>query len=68
MGRKGEYVLGFPLNLDEDGEHEFKSVVHAIDPASAISKHARRYVNAFLNTNGGVCKTYTLSKRVIPVV
>lgn len=57
MGRK-EYILGFPLSVDEDGEHEFKSVVHALDLASAISKHARRYVNAFLNTNGGVCTSY----------
>lgn len=35
-------------------EHEFKSVANAQDVPLAIGKHCRRYVNAFLNTVGGV--------------
>jgi predicted HTH transcriptional regulator len=41
------------INVDEDQEHEFKGVQVTKQPVEQISDYAEKYINAFLNTNGG---------------
>jgi len=49
------YKRGAVLNLEEDREHEFKSLQKSKDPVKTIlDYYVEEYVNAFLNTNGGV--------------
>jgi hypothetical protein len=49
------YVLGHRMPFDEDQQHEFKALHQHIDrPARRIVEYAARYINAFLNTVGGM--------------
>lgn len=42
------------IELEEDREHEFKSLKNAKDPIRTITEYyVEKYINAFLNTNGG---------------
>lgn len=42
------------IKLEEDREHEFKSLQNTRDPVKTIIEYyVEKYVNAFLNTNGG---------------
>eukprot|EP01114_Cavostelium_apophysatum_P017618 TRINITY_DN5286_c0_g1_i1.p1 TRINITY_DN5286_c0_g1~~TRINITY_DN5286_c0_g1_i1.p1 ORF type:complete len:679 (-),score=119.66 TRINITY_DN5286_c0_g1_i1:38-2074(-) len=50
---KEEFKGGSTLQFDEDQEHEFKSVTTIPDPAEAVTQYCMKYINAFLNTNGG---------------
>eukprot|EP01122_Echinamoeba_exundans_P011805 TRINITY_DN4818_c0_g1_i1.p1 TRINITY_DN4818_c0_g1~~TRINITY_DN4818_c0_g1_i1.p1 ORF type:complete len:1288 (+),score=282.63 TRINITY_DN4818_c0_g1_i1:108-3971(+) len=47
------YVLGDSIAVEEDREHEFKAVQQTKNPLQAISEHCKKYINAFLNTDGG---------------
>eukprot|EP00727_Mastigamoeba_balamuthi_P001914 m51a1_g1172 putative nb-arc domain containing protein (661) ;mRNA; r:375694-377922 len=51
--RSDHYVRGSLLEVEEDSQHEFKSCVNAQDPTQKIVTLTVKYVNAFLNTNGG---------------
>ncbi len=47
-------ISGEIMRFEEDREHEFKSVQNSRDPVRTICEHyVEKYVNAFLNTNGG---------------
>lgn len=49
------YILYSTVAFDETREHEAKGLKHAQNPVKAIvDKYIDEYVNAFLNTNGGV--------------
>lgn len=49
-----EYNLKDIIQFEEDREHEFKSLQKARDPVKTILEfYIEKYVNAFLNTNGG---------------
>jgi len=49
------YTLNQRIQVEEDREHEFKSLAKARDPVRTISEYyIEKYINAFLNTNGGV--------------
>lgn len=49
------YRLQETVEVEEDREHEFKSLQKAKDPVKTIAEYyAEKYINAFLNTNGGV--------------
>jgi len=49
------YKKGEVLSLEEDREHEFKSLRKSKDPVKTIlDYYVEEYVNAFFNTNGGV--------------
>jgi hypothetical protein len=62
MGRRKSYTFGAHIGIDEDKEHEFKSVAHAVDVPTAITKHCKKYINAFLNTSGGVCTVFSKNR------
>jgi hypothetical protein len=47
------YILGDSIAVEEDREHEFKAVQQTKNPMQAISEHCKKYINAFLNTDGG---------------
>lgn len=49
------YRFNQTLTLEEDREHEFKGLQRSKDPVKTISDYyVAEYVNAFLNTNGGI--------------
>jgi len=49
------YQLGQRLVVEEDREHEFKSLSKSTNPVRTIAEYyIEKYVNAFLNTRGGV--------------
>lgn len=47
------YILGDSIAVEEDREHEFKAVQQTKTPLQSISDHCKKYINAFLNTDGG---------------
>ncbi len=48
------YSLKDIIQFEEDREHEFKSLQKAKDPVKTILEfYIEKYINAFLNTNGG---------------
>ncbi|KAL6043429.1 NB-ARC domain-containing protein [Balamuthia mandrillaris] len=49
------YKVGEKVPFDEDREHEFKQLHQVDKPVKRIAEYAGKYINAFLNTNGGVC-------------
>jgi hypothetical protein len=49
------YLLNEVVSFDENREHETKGLQNAQNPVKAIvDKHVEEYVNAFLNTDGGI--------------
>jgi len=49
------YTLGYRMPFDEDQQHEFKALHQHVDkPSRRIVEYAARYINAFLNTVGGM--------------
>ena len=52
--RRDQYVMFERLPFDEDQTHEFKALhMHIDKPVRRVIDYAAKYVNAFLNTNGG---------------
>lgn len=51
--KSGTYVEGEVIKVEEDNEHEFKAVQESTSPASRVIEYCRKYINAFLNSNGG---------------
>ena len=49
------YQLGAQVPFEEDREHEFKQLHRVDNPVKRIGEYAAKYINAFLNTNGGIC-------------
>jgi len=50
---KRTYKLGDILDVEEDQEHEFKSLLYTQHPSYFVVSYCSKYINAFLNTNGG---------------
>lgn len=50
---KEYFVFGEKISMDEDREHEFKALQFARKPEDQIVDYCKKYLNAFLNTEGG---------------
>eukprot|EP01124_Arcella_intermedia_P022821 TRINITY_DN3489_c0_g1_i1.p1 TRINITY_DN3489_c0_g1~~TRINITY_DN3489_c0_g1_i1.p1 ORF type:complete len:886 (-),score=213.43 TRINITY_DN3489_c0_g1_i1:923-3580(-) len=48
-----ELIKNSIMPVEEDQEHEFKAVHYVAHPFEAITEYCLKYINAFLNTNGG---------------
>jgi predicted HTH transcriptional regulator len=60
------FIVGDIVQVEEDAEHEFKGIQNSSQPISLIAEHCeviypmdvtlicyQKYINAFLNTDGG---------------